>query len=475
MIRIGKACIVILLLIFSSCATFHGKEQVIVFEPDTISNLKNPYMGWTLYSENKSRHTNGKDYWEAQDEAAQKYAGVFYLRWKWEDVEPEEGKYAWDNDSVFQNLIQGALDRNLRIAFRVYTHTGTPQYVLDGAKTYEHWGKQTPYADDEFFLEKYTKFIAAFGAKYNDPAIVDYVDAYGMGWWGEGHNIKYDNKKNKHASHDRIVKAYAKAFDKVINVVNFGVRDSIQDRVVYEELGMTPRRDGYASKWFPKKQQDELVSHFPNTPIIAEACYWGKNDISYHIAHEDGNKYWDTWQEYYSDVVDLALATHANYLDMRTVDETKRYVEEAPMEAQQFLARGGYRIYPNQIKYAVKNGTLQVEHTWENLGVGLLPNNNKNLGNKYKVAFALFDENNKLIKQWISTQVEVSELIGHQGKVFKEEFSLTQIQNAQCKLAVAIINTNKNDSKDITLAIKDANKLMGEWVFVGPVVCRIFN
>lgn len=76
------------------------EEQTTNYIPDTTHNLKNPYMGWSLYSEGRKRHTDGKEYWIHQDRAAREYAGVFYLRWKWEDLEPEEGKYAWECDSV---------------------------------------------------------------------------------------------------------------------------------------------------------------------------------------------------------------------------------------------------------------------------------------------------------------------------------------------------------------------------------------
>lgn len=445
------------------------KKQTINFEADTLRNFKNPYMGWTLYSESRKRHIDGTDYWQQQDEAASKYASVFYLRWKWEEVEPEEGKYAWENDSVFINLIQGALDRNLRLAFRIFTHTGTPKYVLDGAETYEHWGKQTPFADDEFFLEKYTKFIEAFGKKFNNPAIVDYVDCYGMGWWGEGHNIKYKDQTKKDYSHDKLVKTYAKVFDKVINVINFGVRNAHQDSVVYDELSFSPRRDGYASKWFPKKDQEALVNHFPNKPIIAEACYWGKNDISYHIENEDGKKYWDTWQEYYADVVDLALATHANYLDMRTVDETKRYMDNAQQEAQKFLTHGGYRIYPSSISYSTCKESIFIEHTWENKGVGVLPNNNRNLKNKYKVSFALFDSDQKIVEQWYSEAIDLSKVVGKMKTSASDEFTRKDLGKKKYQLGVAIVNTKENDSKDISLAVKNAAKITGEWILVGEL------
>lgn len=45
------------------------------------------------------------------------------------------------------------------------------------------------------------------------------------------------------------------------------------------------------------------------------------------------------------------------------------------------------------------------------MGVGVLPNNNRNLGFKYKVAFALFDEENNLVRKWLSENIEVSELV----------------------------------------------------------------
>lgn len=50
-------------------------------------------------------------------------------------MEPEEGKYAWLYDENYKKLIQGALDRGLKLCFRIYNNgqdnlrTGTPDYV----------------------------------------------------------------------------------------------------------------------------------------------------------------------------------------------------------------------------------------------------------------------------------------------------------------------------------------------------------
>ena len=46
-------------------------------------------------------------------------------------------------------------------------------------------GKTQPYYDNPVFLEKLDKFIEAFAKEYDNPDEVDYIDAYGLGRWGE--------------------------------------------------------------------------------------------------------------------------------------------------------------------------------------------------------------------------------------------------------------------------------------------------
>ena len=88
-------------------------------------------------------------------------------------MEPEEGKYAWIYDENYKKLIQGALDRGLKLCFRIYNNgqdnlrAGTPEYVRHaGAKGYTVKGLKgdlwTPYPDDSVFQEKLEKFVEAF-------------------------------------------------------------------------------------------------------------------------------------------------------------------------------------------------------------------------------------------------------------------------------------------------------------------------
>ena len=189
------------------------KENITIvktFNPDTTSMIRNPYMGWTIYEDAAGPVANAKEYWQLQDTIARKYATTFYIRWRWSELEPEEGQYAWEYDSNFQELVKGALERGLRLAFRIYVasqdnwNESTPAFVFDaGAKYYIEQGHpgdvRSPYPDDQIFQEKFENFIQAFAEKFDDPELVNYIDGYNLGWWGEGHHLKFidENKKEE--------------------------------------------------------------------------------------------------------------------------------------------------------------------------------------------------------------------------------------------------------------------------------------
>lgn len=456
------------------------------YNPDTDKVLKNPYMGWAIYTSNGLLYKDiPSQYWAFQDEAARKYAGVFYVRWTWQKYEPEEGKYAWEYDEDFKGLIQGALDRGLRIALRIIANSkdsgnipAVPQYVLNGSETYTQHGKPgtssqdgpnqqpSPYPNDPFFLEKYTKFIKALGEKFNDPRIVDFVDCTGLGWWGEEHNIKWSTQSTitRMETMETIMKTYKEAFNKCIVLTNFQRANSDEETLAFEKLNLCARRDGYASMHFPPAQQERFATLFPEHMLVAESCYSFASTGG--ITAQEGGK-WKDWHQYYTQVVDEALATHANYLDLRTAAETDVYLTQAMDQVKRFVSKGGYRIYPEKLDGSIKDGKLTVSHTWKNLAVGLLPNNH--LGYKYKVAFALFNDKDELVNKWYSDNIEVSKIVGEEPISATDEFELGEITAGKYQLAVGIVNQNENDSKDITLAIKYPKIIAGEWVYASDI------
>ena len=214
----------------SSGDNLQSGDEIISFEPDLDTLIRNPASGWTLYDDANDYVAQANTYWNQQGAAAEKYASIFYWRSRWSELEPEEGKYAWEHDENFKALIQGALDRGLKLAFRVYIdgqdniHNGTPDFVREaGAKGYavhKLWdpanenNNWTPYADDPVFQEKFGNFIRAFAKEFDNPEQVDFIDAYNLGWWGEGHHVQYLNNNNKFKVYQWITDLYAKNFKK---------------------------------------------------------------------------------------------------------------------------------------------------------------------------------------------------------------------------------------------------------------------
>ena len=94
-------------------------SKAIDLQQDRSGLLRNPCMGWGLYDDAVGNVANAEEYWTAQDEAARNHASFFYIRWRWSEMEPEEGKYAWIYDDNYKKLIQGALDRGLKLCFRI--------------------------------------------------------------------------------------------------------------------------------------------------------------------------------------------------------------------------------------------------------------------------------------------------------------------------------------------------------------------
>lgn len=464
-------------------------NQTVTFTPDSTSLIRNPAMGWTMYDDANDSVAKAAVYWAAQNEAANKYASIFYMRWRWSSMEPEEGKYAWLYDSNFKALVKGALDRGLKLAFSIYIdgqdniQPGTPDYVKQaGAKGYmvdklgggKNW---TPYLDDPVFQQKFTTFVRAFAAAFDNPAIVDYVDGYNLGWWGEGHHLVFKDTANKEPVFDWIINLYASSFKKVLLSITFGSEIGIplEEKVALNANGYAIRRDGLGSSWFSQTERDYVKSKFPQIPFFAESCYWGchTEDCRPWAADAVYGKKWNGWKDVYTQVYTDAVSAHANTLDLREEVETQGWTTIAPELVRNFVRFGGYRLTPVQLSVpsVIRSGeTFQIGHYWKNSGVGVCPNNNQRWNYKYKVAFALIDKNNKVAAILKDEKADPAAWVrGTDGKYILE--SRVNIAAGDYKLGVAIIDTSADDQPGIRLAIDKENKI-GNWTVVSNITVK---
>ena len=468
--------------------------------------VRNPAMGWVLYDDANDPVANASTYWIEMDKYAQ-YASVLYVRWRWSDLEPKEGEYVWkDKSSNFSRLIKGALDRGLRLAFRIYYDSNgnckqsTPEYVLEaGAEGYRTdingtENRWSPYADDKIFQEKLAVFIKAFAEEFDDPARVDFIDAFNLGWWGEGHNINLkagnDNEQVKAEVIRWITTLYGEAFKRVPLVINYhnAIGEQNLDWVV-ENQGYQLRHDAFGSKYYGEFERGYADKYKTRRMIVAESCYWyintdygaamsGENDFTEQWRDDETyNPRARSWHDVYKRTYEEALEARANMLDLREKREAESWIRQGYDVVEDFINSGGYRLSPVAVSFpsVVKIGKdYTIGHAWRNSGYGVCPNFDRRWGGKYKVAVALIDGKGKVVQSSVDDDAEPSVWLREQEmNKYRHSVKINVPSAGRYYWAVGIVDTSLEDGVQggesaLNLAVEDVD-FVGKWVVVGGV------
>jgi hypothetical protein len=452
-------------------------NQLVNVDVELDELVRNPCMGWGLYDDAQDIVANASTYWNEMNQYAQ-YATHLYVRWRWAELEPTEGNYVWnDPNSNFNKLINGALQRGLKLAFRVYYdsdgqhYQATPDYVrLAGAEG--RWGKSyfnqdvwSPYCDDAVFQEKLSAFIQAFAEEFDDPDRVDFVDGFNLGYWGEGHDLSF---KNNNAITKRnvvrwITNAYGNAFTKVPLVINYHseIGETNLDWVLQNQ-DYQLRHDAYGSAWYAEFEKGYDSKYRAKRMIVAESCYWFvgtdkgasvTDGIDFTEGWRNDNTYnplATSWADVYNRTYNEAATARANTLDMREIREARSWTTVSPDLVQNFISYGGYRFTPTKISFPptiVLNENFSIGHVWKNSGFGICPNNNKRWNNKYKAGFALIDENEEVVKILVDTQADPADWLMEEDKSYIYQTAVSDVVPGDYFLAVGIADTSKNTNQ----------------------------
>ncbi|MEJ5961539.1 DUF4832 domain-containing protein [Pedobacter immunditicola] len=479
-----------------------GINDYLLLKPkyDSISVLRNPLNGWVMYA---SRNAD-ESYWDTEffvpdlgkKVKAIDYASACYIRTSWSSLNPSDGVYAWnDPKSKVGKLIKGAQKRGLPIAFRIVVDgrdqgQNTPQFVFNaGAKYYlenkEHPDRQTPYPQDPVFRKYYTKFIEAFAKEFNRPDRTSFIDAYGLGKWGEAHHVVYqdpetavaeDTEKLKEEVLDWVTDLYARTFTKVPLVINYhrlvghpeswAPANPNSERLLVKAInkGYSLRHDAFGMTGYYQDWEKNFAKKWNfKRPIIMEGGwittrthrYWIDPSGKYREAHaEDVRK----------GEFEASAEARVNMMDFRSGD-TDSWFEKAFSLVQGFISEGGYRLYPDQISLPknIKSGTLTtITHRWQNTGWGYCPNNIPQWNYKYKVAFAILDTDNKVKQLFVDKDSEPSKWLKNNPTTYDFKTKV-DLPKGNYSWAVAIVNTRKQNQPGIKLAV-DGDETAYGWI-----------
>ena len=496
-------------------------NKIVNIKPERSKFLRNPLQGWNIYTGIGSGMMD--NFWDIYDNfdssegkvKVSDYGTTLYIRGAWSDFNPEEGVYIWQ-DGVntepakrFRMLVNGAKERNLKLAFtfvvdsRDKHYNFTPDYVREaGCKGYvtttgsvQVW---SPYPDDPIFQEKYAKFLQDFAAKYNDPDLTNYVSGFGLGKWGETHTLKYwavDNKEKteketKYEVFEWITDLMAKTFTKVPIFINYhrcllssssfdgaNLDDTADliDRAV--KKGFRLRHDAFGMKQYYKDWERRIATTYRyQCPFIMEGG-WVKSS---HGSSIKGDGYAD-YAEVRKGEFDEGKGANVNMMDFRfssspQTGETHSWFNSAFKLVKEFIADGGYRLYPDKISLpenASSNGKVVLTHRWSNLGWGYCPTNLPQWNQKYKVAFALLDKTTeKSVKVFVDPNPEISDWVQGTPHTYKTELTLSDVTPGQYEWAVGIVDTTNDNAIGIIISARDEYQTEDGWVKLSDVTIK---
>jgi hypothetical protein len=451
---------------------------------DSTTVLHNPLMNLVLYLTADYNGNWSDPTWYLNDAKTVSNCNTVYIRSAWMNFESTEGNYVWKNNTSFKKMVAAIINKGWHIGFRVMcqddglsstvTH-GTPQYVFDAMKaagyTNPYSISQPKYPDvtNPVWQAKFKAFILAFGVEFNDPTVTDFVDANGLGLWGEGNLVGIPTPNNDHSQEEAYfdwhLGVYAQAFTKVIlNVTpctfaswaNYGVAQAALDvKLSFGKYGCIWRRDGIGQNidatyvQYTPSQLDQYNSTFPATPMICEP--W--------------SSFTSTDRDYMNRLIHDVIQWHGTCLSYNAA-----WLNNPDLLAQ-LVAKMGYRLRPiemNLSKQVVVNDSMKINHIWTNDAVSVIPNNNVRWNKKYAIAFALFKSNDLN-----PTEVYIDSL-ANPGILVKGT-ETTYNTNIQWKvpdgnywLAVGVLDKTRPTAPSLDLAIKPLSR-RNSWYLLSSI------
>lgn len=491
-------------------------NTLVTIQPERTKLLRNPMTGWVIYAGLGDGLSD--TFWEDYDNLESSkgkikvsdYATTLFIRGAWSDFNPEENVYVWKGDvntkpaKRFRMLVEGAKERNLKLAFsfivdsRDKSYDFTPKYVKEApnVKGYETMTGSvrvwSPYPDDPVFQQYYSAFVKEFAKTFDDPDNVQFISGSGLGKWGEFHSLIYTTGDNgpRESVFDWVTDLYSSTFKRVPLLLNYhrwvasrtewdGTKyDSESERLMNKAVdkGYSLRQDAFGMKtYYSTWERNYAASKKFQRPIVMEGG-WVKSSHGGSIKNDGYSTYADVRRGEFEE----AKGAFVNMMDFRynkniINGETSSWFNDAFYLVEEFITEGGYRLYPGKLSLPqnVKNGsTVTITHRWHNLGWAYCPTNIPQWKGRFKVAFALLDKTSLSPKYvFVDDEPQLSDWIKGTPQSYTFTPSISNVTTGDYIWAVGLVDTEKDNQIGIQISAKE-NITPEGWLKLTDVTVR---
>lgn len=373
-----------------------AENSVFNISSDDNVVLFNPGMGLTLFA---TTHYNDK-----QDKWFKDVINIAYMKFRWKDLEPEEGIY---NFNIIHNWMKPWLAKGYRVAFGVKSTdldgTATPYWVFKaGVPAVSHLNNKQidpPYWHP-IYLKKYANFVRMLGKSFDGFERLEYVDMRGIGVWGEMHlglfikgmwtkqeleRYGYNDEEYKNA-YKKMLNMYLDAFPNTQIFLNIDVPfDDLAEYAAKKGIGL--RYDGLSLKG--GKHMKGISRIFRDFGYNGRILPIGIK-CHYEFAGEESSP------QQLRDTLDLGLSDPVSYIFpnpglLTTIsDENKNIMKLSALKV-------GYRFVLNRISIddnviISRKGNIIINTGLEWINNGVAP-----CYKPYKLAYTLIDSTGKVV------------------------------------------------------------------------------
>jgi hypothetical protein len=410
----------------------------------------NPGKGWVIYGTSPKGHIP-----EALD-----LCSTTYARFRWAELEPEEGKFNW---TPVDNALNAWSKAGKQFSFGVMCESfhsslkyDTPKWVFDlglASISYDAFkvkGKVAPKQwENRIFMEKMKNFISTMGKRYNGDPRISFIDIRSYGQWGEGH--LYHLKGAEKISPDGLkkhIQIHLDAFNKTRLCLPYGEKlyDPVYDWAVDKGIGI--RRDGILGN----SNGSELIRCKGKTPAFGE---WYESYQKHSM--NGGWKYaWgDKLEWMINDQTVRGAFTYQNLHDMHN-----SFFKDMRPLIDKLANTMGYHFLLDEVsmpRRIVSNTTFDVTFNWENKGLAFIfiP---------CTVMLALLDKDGKVVDKCPVNNCHPEKLAP--GKKITETSALKfVVPPGSYRLAIGLFSDQKRNNPDIKLGIEST--VVNNWHVLG--------
>lgn len=357
------------------------RNTVIVRPTPTNDVLTNPGMGITTFNRFNGQELNPPLKWsevgptEKVPQAATKpdfpNTTIAYLRWYWNALEPEQGKYRWD---IIDHAIEEARAHGQTLAIRLMPYSNKDPlpswYESTGARrankpTDKDGSIWQPDFSDPVYLKLWSALVKEAGKRYDGNPYLDSVDISSVGYWGEGWSPYMPAFSYQKA----LIDIWFDAFPTTTLLMNF---DEPQALTYGTSRGAGWRLDCLGDLRIKSDNpyfEPEMLDIYPQQVVRAGIQdVWQKRPVSLEVC--------GTVSEWKRDHFDLnyilqqALRWHVTSVNLKSSpipDDWKPAFDD-------FQKKLGYRLLLRRLEYpkTVSPGSMMAIHMWW-LNAGVAP------------------------------------------------------------------------------------------------------